>query len=212
MRGWLSRDAMDAEALGFLSDMIARSGDRDRAIRTLASTAEVQPGDKATHERMAKVYERAGRIDDACAHRVTLAALSPTDDAAAAHATRCTTTREAPGVDAIRGNLVVGARFDGGVDLDVNVVYRDGTRVSWMGGKRGVRAAEVTSPTGERLAIGFVPVGTYTIEVVRASGASGPPVSGTLELRVLGERRSVPFRLEGTRAAVASVTMRTEFR
>ncbi len=214
VRGWLSRDAMDVDALTFLSDMQARSGDRERAIRTLASVVEVQPGEKSSHERMAKVYERAGRAEDACAHRVTLAALSPTDDAAAAAGTRCETTQETPAADTIRGNLVIGGSWTGGVDLDVNVVYRDGTRVSWMGGKRNVRAAEATSTAGERLGIGFLPNGTYTIEVVRASGESGPPVDGTLEIRVLGERRSARFRLEqnAARVAAAQVTVRTEFR
>jgi hypothetical protein len=228
LRGWLARDALDAEALGMLGEMLARGGDRDRAIRTLSSVVEVQPGDKASHDRMAKLYERAARFEDACAHRVTLAALSPEDETAAAAATRCQTTNEPPAAESIAGNLVVGLRTESGVDLDVAVLFRDGTRVSWMGGRRGVRAAEATSLQGERLAIGFLPVGTYTVEVTRTSapGASspvgtgsapvvtlsGPPISGTIELRALGERRTVPFRLDGARAAVAVVTVRTELR
>jgi len=228
LRGWLARDALDVEALGMLGDMLARGGDRERAIRTFASVVEVQPGDKASHDRMAKLYERAGRFEDACAHRVSLAALSPEDEAAAAAATRCQTTNEAPGAETIAGNLVVGLRTESGVDLDVAVIFRDGTRVSWMGGRKGVRAAEATSLQGERLAIGFLPVGSYTIEVSRTTPASalgtappspagpvtvsGPPVSGTVELRVLGERRTIPFRLDGERAAVAAVSVRTEFR
>jgi hypothetical protein len=225
LRAWLARDALDAEALGMLGDMLARGGDRERAIRTLASVVEVQPGDKASHERMAKLFERAGRFEDACAHRVTLAALSPDDATAAATATRCQTTNESPALETIAGNLVVGLRTDAGVDLDVAVISRDGTRSSWMGGRKGIRAAEATSLQGERLAIGFLPVGSYTIEVTRAAPSSSaalpgtpqvpsfaPAINGTVELRVLGERRSIPFRLEGDRAAVAAVTVRTEFR
>jgi len=165
VRGWLSRDAMDPEALTLLADLTARRGERDRAVRTLASVVEVQPGDKAAHERMARLYERLGRLEDACPHRVTLAALSPSDEAAAAAATRCESTGEGPPAEEVRGELVATATFEGGADVDLAIVLRDGTRVSWMGGKRNVRVGEATSVQGERLAIGFLPNGSYTIEV-----------------------------------------------
>jgi len=207
VRGWLARDAMDPEALTLLADLLARKGDRERAVRTLASVVEVQPGDKSAHERMAKLYERAGRLEDACAHRVTLAALSPDSDAAAAAATRCETTGEAPAPENVRGELVVSATFDAGVDLDVAVVLRDGTRVSWMGGKANVRSQNAPSLTTEKLALGFLPIGTHTLEVTRTAPGGGPPVSGTLDLRALGEHRQIAFRLEGDRVAAATVSV-----
>jgi hypothetical protein len=205
VQSWLARDAMDPEALTLLADLAARNGDRDRGVRTLASVVEVQPGDKSAHERLAKLYERAGRLEDACAHRVTIAALSPSDDAAAAAATRCETTGEAPAPENVRGDLVVTATFDAGIDLDVAIVLRDGTRVSWMGGKANVRAQNASSLTGEKLALAFLPVGTHTIEITRTAPGGGPPVSGTIDLRALGDRRQLPFRLEGDRVQVATI-------
>ena len=42
--------------------------------------------------------------------------------------------------------------------------------------------------------------------------ATGPAVAGTLDVRVLGERRQIPFRLDGARVAVATITVGTEMR
>jgi len=208
-RAWLARDAMDTEALTILADFLARGGDRDRAQRMLASVAEVQPGDKASHERMAKLYERAGRLDDACAHRVTLAALSPTDDAAAAAATRCEGEgAAAPEAENARGDLVVEVDWTGDVDLDAGVVTNTGTRASWMGGRRGVRAKDATSRSHEQIAFGFLPQGGFRVEVVR-TGSGDAAVEGNVRVWALGEERRFPFRLAaGTRrVGVATVTV-----
>ena len=83
-------------------------------------------------------------------------------------------------------------------DLDVSLITPDGTRVSWMGGRSDVDVARLDlddargagDPHGSAAA-------TTSIEISRADGATGT-VRGTLDVSVLGQKRSLPFELTGT--------------
>src|SRR5262249_5124045 len=85
---WLDRHQLDVEALGWLADLLGRSGQRDAALRTLAGLVDLDPDRIALHERMVRTYEQVGRMAQACAHRIALATLQPTA-AASGGALRC---------------------------------------------------------------------------------------------------------------------------
>jgi hypothetical protein len=70
-------DRLDPEALGYMADVLARIGRRDDSIRTLSGAVDLQPDDRALHERLAAAFERVGAAERACAHRIALAAISP---------------------------------------------------------------------------------------------------------------------------------------
>ncbi len=139
-------------------------------------------------------------------------------------ATRAATEKallDAPPAPRAGGDLVVDARWDGGsADLDVSLVTPDGTRVSWMGGRSDVRVADATSTAKEQLTVKSLKKGHYLLEVARgvhsAAGAAGgqatDTVRGTLDIVVLGSKKSIPFELTGARKTVARVSVNLEER
>ena len=186
---------------------------------------------------MIRAYEHAGRLAQACSHRIAVAALARTPPTAGA-ALRClrATGRDrdaalvlrglptdaartaaekaaftAPLPPRLAGDLVVGARWDGDADLDVALITPEGTRVSWMGGRADVAVADATSREREQLAVRALKRGNYLLEVTRDGAAVGP-VRGTLDVTVLGTRRAIPFELLGARATVGRVSVRLESR
>jgi hypothetical protein len=115
-------------------------------------------------------------------------------------------------VAALRGgDLVVDARWEGGADLDVSLVTPDGTRVSWMGGRTDVRVADATSTAKEQLTLKSLKRGHYLLEVARGAASSGT-VRGTIDVVVLGTKKSIPFELVGPRKTVARVSVNLEER
>ncbi|MGN6106599.1 MAG: hypothetical protein ACTHU0_15945, partial [Kofleriaceae bacterium] len=111
----------------------------------------------------------------------------------------------------IAGDLVLDARWSGAADLDLTVVTPEGTRLSWMGGRTGIAAADVTSDAREQLAIGSLRRGNYLIEISRGDG-SLDSIRGTVEISVLGTRRALPFELTGARAVVGRIAVALEER
>jgi len=231
-RRWLDRDQLDPEALGALADLVGRDGDRELALRTLAGLVDLDPDRAALHERMVRTYEQAGRLAQACGHRIALSALQPTAPAAAG-AVRCLRATGRPGDaelilgalpdDAARaavekaalvvplappvtGELVVKARWDAPTDLDVSLIAPDGSRVSWLGGS-GAIAGDATAADRETLAVRALRRGNYLVEISRASGASKAPIHGTLEITALGAKRSIPFELTTDRRTVGRVSV-----
>src|SRR5207237_8316633 len=114
------------------------------------------------HEAMAAAYERAGRLSQACAHRVALASIRGGDARTAGAALRClrglgrTTDAElivrglrddqvrtaaektataAPLAPPVEGDLVIDGAWDAGHDLDVALITPQGKRISWLGGR-----------------------------------------------------------------------------
>jgi ferric-dicitrate binding protein FerR (iron transport regulator)/tetratricopeptide (TPR) repeat protein len=229
---WLERDRLDAQALGYLADLAGRDGERDQSLRTLAGLVDLDPDRVALHERMVNAYERTGRLAQACGHRIALATLQRTV-AAAAGAARCLRmvgrTTDATLVmgeladDAQRGaaeklatvaaiepklagDLVVNATWDTAADLDLTLVAPDGTRVSWQGGRSDVMVADATAHDREELAIKTLRRGNYLLEITRGDVARSP-VRGTLDVTVLGVKKSLPFELTGTHAVVGHVNV-----
>ncbi|MCC7541062.1 MAG: FecR domain-containing protein [Deltaproteobacteria bacterium] len=238
---WWERDRLDTEALARLSDAEARRGYRERAIRLVASTLDVRGDDVALHERMARLYERVARSEEACAHRIALAEIQRTRaetlgaalgclrrlgrDAEATHlaasitdgATRTRAEAAAaatPAVENVRGDVVVEATWDAPVDLDISVITPRGTRASWMGGLGTITARDATTPSRESVGVSRAGTGRYVIEIARpdASAASAVPISGRVTVRVLGERRTLPFTLVGQRLVLGHGVIRTESR
>ena len=238
---WLERDRLDPQALGYQADLLGRDGKRELALRTLAGVVDLDPDRAAPHERMVSAYEHVGRIAQACSHRIALSSLAAKDSKAAAAALRClhslARNRDAEIVllgladDATRAaaeqaadlpeaqsavphpDLVVDARWDSGADLDLSLVTPDGTRVSWMGGRSDVHVSDATSTTNERLSLGSIKRGNYLIEIGRGGAtATSGVVRGTLEIAVLGNKKSLPFELAGNRTVVGRLAIRLEER
>ena len=74
VEAWLTRDPNDVEALVLASDVVGRLGRSEESARLLSGVVDAEPGDAAMHERLALAFERAGRFEDACAHRLVLPA------------------------------------------------------------------------------------------------------------------------------------------
>ena len=238
---WLERDKLDPQALGYQADLLGRDGRRDLALRTLAGLVDLDADRAALHERMVLAYDNVGRAAQACSHRVALAALAarPDESKRAAAAVRClrslgrerdadlvlralrddatraatekALTAPAPAAK-IEGDLVLTAQWEGGEDLDLSLVSPDGTRVSWMGGRTDVTAAEATSASREQLAIRSLRRGNYLVEIGRGGAPSTRPLRGTVELSVLGTKKSLPFELSGPRTVVGRIGVSLEER
>lgn len=231
---WLERDQLDPQALGYIADLLGRDGQRDLALRTLAGLVDLDADRAALHERMIHAYERTGRLAQACSHRIALVALatkdaikragaaarclrtlgrtddaalvmaSLVDDKARGEAERLATV--APVEPRIAGDLVIDGRWDGATDLDISLVAPDGTRVSWMGGRSDVTVADSTARDREQLSVKRLKKGNYLIEISRTDGASAP-VRGTLDVRVLGQKKALAFELSGARTVVGRVNV-----
>ncbi len=233
---WLERDRLDPQALGYLADLAGRNGERDRSLRTLAGLVDLDADRVALHERMVNAYERAGRLAQACGHRIAIASIQQKDTASAAAAARCLRTlgrdgdanlvmgdlpddaarataeklaMVAPIVPRIAGDLVVNAKWDTGADLDLSLVTPDGTRVSWMGGRSDVLVADTTASDREELAVRSLRRGNYLLEVTRGDAAHGT-VRGSLDITVLGVHQTLPFELTGPRVVVGRLAITLE--
>ncbi|MDX2091643.1 MAG: FecR domain-containing protein [Kofleriaceae bacterium] len=233
---WLERDKLDPHALGYQADLLGRDGQRELALRTLAGLVDLDADRTALHERMVHAYEASGRMSQACGHRIALSSIAPKDTSAAAGAMRCLRSvgrdrdaeliKNALADDATRaaaekaatlaialpkitGDLVIHGTWASASDLDISVVAPDGSRVSWMGGRTDAFAADANAGDKEQLAIKSLKRGNYLIEVTRGATSTGP-VRGTLDITALGQKKSMPFELLGSRAVVArlNVTMK----
>jgi tetratricopeptide (TPR) repeat protein len=229
---WLERDRLDPQALGYLADLAGRDGERDQSLRTLAGLVDLDPDRVALHERMVNAYEHTGRLAQACGHRIALATLQRSVTAAAG-AARCLRmigrtndatlvmseladdiqrgaaerlATVAPIEPKLAGDLVVHATWDAAADLDLTLVAPDGTRVSWQGGRSDVMVADATAHDREELAVKTLRRGNYLLEITRGDVARSP-VRGTLDVTVLGVKKSLPFELTGTHAVVGHVNV-----
>jgi hypothetical protein len=236
---WLERDRLDAEALATLADVVGRQGRRDESLRLLSGIVDLAPDDVTLQERLARAYERAARLDRACAHRLALAEIRASDTRALGAAVRCqralgraagaTRTLELaadpalrlrveqpasipPAGEAVRGAIVLDARWSGAIDLDLSIVTPQGVRLSWMGGRAGVGAASAAVGGEERLALRSAGRGSWLVEIARTRPGDSTPVSGNVRLRVHGQERTLPFRLESDHTVVARLEITRQFR
>ncbi|MDQ3369815.1 MAG: hypothetical protein M3680_30725, partial [Myxococcota bacterium] len=111
----------------------------------------------------------------------------------------------------LAGDLVVGARWTGGADLDVSLITPDGVRVSWMGGRTDVTVVDATSTEREQLAVKRLKRGTYLLELTR-NGGSGDVLRGSLDITALGGKTTLPFELTGARSVVGRVAIKLDSR
>ena len=236
---WLGRDALDAEALTYLADVVGRQGKRDEALRLLTGIVDLRPDDRTLQERLAKAFDRAGMAERACAHRVALAEIASDDAAALGAAVRCeralgrpdsarrllesvsdtalraraeSASLAGPPADRRTGEVTLDATWSGGADIDLSLITPQGSRLSWMGGRTSVFAQDAASASHELLGLGSTGVGSYVIEVVRARAGDTMPVSGNIMVNTFGTRRSIPFTLVGERAVVGRVSVHRESR
>jgi Mg-chelatase subunit ChlD len=235
---WLDRDRLDPQALGYQADLLGRNGKREDALRTLAGLVDLEADRVELHQRMVQAYDQFGRQPEACSHRIALAALQPKDAKVAGAALRClralgrggdadlvaralpddaaradaekAATADVP-APKLAGDLVINAHWDGGADLDISLITPDATRVSWMGGKSDALVTDATSSEREELAIKSIKKGNYLVEISRGS-ASGGTVHGTLDITVLGSKKTLPFELAGDRTTVARIAVSLEER
>lgn len=190
---------------------------------------------------VARSYERLGR-GEGCAFRVTAAELHPADNEAMARAVACergqgraksadrwlATMKEPQRVavtsavakidpskaEALNGDVVVTATWDGNTDLDVALLDPAGRRAGVATRMKGARVEGAMARDHETLALATGEVGAFVIEMVRAGTAAEAgrdvPVSGKLTVRAFGQTQTVPFTLTGARTQVARVDTRWE--
>ncbi len=198
---WAGRDALDPDALFARSDLAARQGDRERAIRILGGLADVRPGDRTMQTRLADLHEAAGNRALACEHRIALADMASDDAKLVAEAVRCANALgmtdlasllrldasapvrtavdkllEQPALVAnatVRGDIQASAEWTGGVDLDIGLIDAQGRRTSWLGagGKAVVNSHDATSTRTETIGLTNALSGSYVVEIARAGGA-----------------------------------------
>ncbi|MBL0215525.1 MAG: FecR domain-containing protein [Myxococcales bacterium] len=235
---WLDRDKLDPQALGYQADLLGRDGQRELALRTLAGLVDLDADRAALHERMVRAYEMAGRLSQACAHRIALTALAPKDAAVAGATLRClrsigrdqdaeivakalpddsarAAAEKAATVPAIApkltGDLLVSAHWEANADLDLSIVTPAGERVSWMGGRPDVTVGDAASSDKEQLALKSIKRGNYLVEITRGGSSTGP-IRGTVDITVLGTKKTLPFELLGSRAVVGRLAISLEER
>jgi tetratricopeptide (TPR) repeat protein len=231
---WLERDKLDPQALGYIADIMGRDGKRDLALRTLSGLVDLDPDRANLHERMINAYERTGRLQQACNHRIAMVSLTVKDAVKrAATAARCLrslgrtadadlvikslvddksrTEAEkaatvAPVAPRVTGDLVINGKWYSNADLDISLVAPDGTRVSWMGGRNDITVADSTAHDREQLAVKILRKGNYLIEINRAEPTTST-VRGSVDVTVLGQKRSFPFELTGNRQTVGQISV-----
>jgi hypothetical protein len=108
----------------------------------------------------------------------------------------------------------IDATWSAAVDLDVALVDKNGTRLSWLGaGKQTVTAAFATDSSRESVGFVNLPTGDYVVEVTRARGGEGTPVAGSVNIRAAGGMlQAVPFVMTGSRVEVAHVKITLQSR
>jgi len=198
---WAGRDALDPDALLARSDLAARQGDRERAIRILGGLTDVRPGDRTMQTRLADLHEAAGNRALACEHRIAIADMASDDAKLVAEAIRCANAlgmtdlasllrldastpvrtaidklleQPAPVPNAtVKGDIQATAEWTGNVDLDIGLIDAQGRRTSWLGagGKAQVSSRDATSTRSETIGLTNALTGSYVVEIARANGA-----------------------------------------
>jgi tetratricopeptide (TPR) repeat protein len=232
---WLERDRLDPQALVYMADILGRQGERERALRMLSGVVDLQPDDEKLHQRLLEAYSRIGDFEHACAHRIVMAELDLDDADAVGSAMRCNRAlgrddlaaslrsampddKARKGADAVAaqpetgekasGELVLDATWQGATDLDISIVTPRGTRLSWMGGRDGLRVSGATAASGELVALRKADKGNYLIEVSRAKAGDRTAVTGKVTVQLLGHKRVIDFSLTDERTVIGKVNVR----
>jgi tetratricopeptide (TPR) repeat protein len=116
--------------------------------------------------------------------------------------------------DKLSGDLQLFAKWnnDPAVDLDLALIDPDGHRISWLGApsRSVISALNVVSFHEESLALRGGKPGEYLIEVTRVNQTSKAqgPISGTLEVLVAGQRKTIAFELTQDTDRLGLVTIK----
>ena len=76
--------------------------------------------------------------------------------------------------------------------------------MSWQGGRSDVAVNDATALDREELAVKTLRRGSYLLEITRGDAARSA-VRGTLDVTVLGVKKSLPFELTGTHVTVGRI-------
>ncbi len=234
---WSAKDPLDPDALTARADVAAARGERELSIRILGSVVDVRPGDQKSVFRLARLFRWAGNPELSCRYSLAAAETRSSDPRLLSEAVRCArdlgqapvasdlmsladdATRRAAEVflsakpidpSTLSGDLRLEATWDGGDDIDLSLLPPDGARVSWLGAptRAVITARDVRSTSREGLALRGGAPGDYLVEVTRPSGHRGT-VRGSVVVYAAGDRRVVPFELDGTSARVALLKITT---
>lgn len=229
---WLAKDRLDAGALVELAGIAALRGDPKRSRDLLASAVDVDPRKAGAHTRMVELYRASGNRDLRCAHALTRALVSLRNWRHQVAAARCDNdlqrhishlkgwrrkrAAKAASKDAkaprLWERLKVDATWDTGPDFDVVVVSPRGRVISWQGGARRVRTADVRSTVRETLAASMEERGRYQIWMVPRSSGKVTSSSGTVRIRSYRKTRTLRFTSAGRPTRVADVSVKLKFR
>jgi len=232
---WNERDPLDADAVAWRADLLARKGERDAAMRVLTgalASPTASPRDAAKlAQAAAETYER---MNDAagCALRVAASELSPDDVDMAARAVLCEEAQgHARSAERLRGPFsgAKQASFDAAI-ARVKAEKSDTARgdvvvsATWEGPEdldlaivdpSGARASLVSRTPGVHvlspMASGHEELGLSNAKagaflVEVTRGTRGTrPVSGTVKISSGGQVKSVPFVLTESRVLVGRV-------
>lgn len=207
--GALSASALTPSEAFAIAQEVGRSYDRldkPEACAFHVAAAELR-GESADARARAIACERAqgrGRSAERWSDGVKGAQRSAVEAALA--------KLEANAREGAYGDIVVSARWDGGVDLDVAIIDPAGRRAGAITRVKAARTSGATSRDHETVALSTASAGAFLVEVVRADGGDEvrSPIRGTLAIRAFGRTKTVPFTLAGARAQVARVDARWE--
>jgi tetratricopeptide (TPR) repeat protein len=226
---WIDKEPLDPDALTARADSSARRGMRSDAIRMLGSVVDARPDDVKAQQRLARLYDWSGAREQSCRFWVALAEIHADKAEWLAQAVRCNRNLDSTWLaddllgnaaekvrsDAERilsqtpdssgtlsGDLRIEANWSADADVDIALITPEGQRVSWLGAptRQVITARDVTSRSGESLAVRNAPAGNYLIELVRVSGSGS--VRGDLQLTIADLKKNVPFSLSGDRTVV----------
>lgn len=181
-------------------------------------------------------YDRLGK-PEGCAFHVAAAELRPTDPDALARAISCEraqgrgrsaerwlvglketqrasvntaiTKLESAKAEAVFGDIVVSATWNGGADVDIALLDPAGRRAGAVTRMKGARVSGATARDHETVALSSSDAGSFLVEMVRSSTGEGAiPVSGTVTIKAFGQTQSIPFTLTGARVQVGRADVR----
>lgn len=186
-----------------------RAARNEEACSHRITLAELQRSNADSQSAAARCLRSLGRNGEA-----TRLVAAITDSAVRTRA-EASSMNPPSSADTVRGDVVAEATWSAPVDLDVSIITPRGTRASWMGGLGTITARDARTIGREAVGVSRMGNGSYVIVISRPTDAQAlamGPITGTVVVRVMGERRTVPFTLTGQRAIVARGVIRTETR
>ena len=107
------------------------------------------------------------------------------------------------------------ANWQGNSDLDLSIITPQGTRISWMGGRKATTGKNAYSFGREELGLTKASSGTYYIEVNRTDKDT-TPITGTISVQTRSDGRTTKkplrFTLTGKRAVIGQFKSKIERR